>query len=382
MIRFGYFLKSPFFLFFLFFNISLSAEQYSDKKSQRNSSDKNEIKIEKSYLDNQAKIFLDTIQAILAHNPPSVSESAERGFAKLLIDAVFNEKHAPFRKPSQDFFHNRISKVAEELESTIVEDGARIWKLYNMGFIVRTNSVTLAFDFASGISSGSEEFAIEKKLLDRIINQCDALFISHEHEENAEKRIAQQFIQQGLPVFAPDKIWENEPIQSMIISPDRIAHENQKFVVNGKTLNVVTYPGHQMNEIECNVYLITTPENITISHLGDQVNGGNFLVDYEWIDMVKDHFKVDILMPNLCSRDLLRIVQGFDPELVLPSHESEHSNWTELPCWGDNKELQLNYLKLQNSDYQIVDMIWGESFKYYPNDWNTKRPFLELSNWH
>ena len=37
--------------------------------------------------------------------------------------------------------------------------------------------------------------------------------------------------------------------------------------------------GHQMSEVDCNVYLITTPEGITLSHLGDQVNDGNFSVN-------------------------------------------------------------------------------------------------------
>jgi hypothetical protein len=112
------------------------------------------------------------------------------------------------------------------------------------------------------------------------------------------------------------------------------------------------------------------------------VNDGNFLVDYEWIDEVKDHFEVDILMPNTCSKDIFRIVNGFDPELVFPSHELEHSKWTELPCWGDNNKLELNYSKLKTSEYQIVEMLWGESFHYYPENWNNRRPFLELSNWY
>jgi hypothetical protein len=158
-----------------------SFAQFHDPKKGGGSPDKQLSQKDNDYLDRQAKVFLDTIQSILSINPPSIPEARERGYAKLLMDAVFHEHYAAFRKPPQEFFQARMDKVIEELENTKVESGARIWKLYNMGFIVRTKSVTLAFDFASGITSGSEKFAINDEKINRIVKQCDALFVSHKH---------------------------------------------------------------------------------------------------------------------------------------------------------------------------------------------------------
>ena len=351
--------------FFLISSFNISA-QFHDPKKGGGVPDKQLSQKDNDYLDRQAKVFLDTIQSIISQYPPAINENRERGFAKLLMDAVFHEHYAAFRKPPQEFFQARMDNLIEELEQIKVEKGARIWKLYNMGFIVRTNSVTLAFDFASGITSGSEDFALSIDKIDRIVKQCDALFITHRHQDHGEKRIAERFIESGLPVFAPKQIWKNDPIQNNIINLDRIAHKYQKVSVGGENLDIVVYPGHQMKGIDCNVYLIKTPEGITLSHLGDQINENDFMIDYEWIDKVAENYKVDIMMPSAWTMDIFRIVKGFDPELVLPSHELElgHTVWDRLPFWGDDEYLELNYAELKASKYPVVVMLWGESFHY------------------
>ena len=83
------------------------------------------------YLDRQAKVFLDSVQALLAVYPPVIREGRERGLAKLLMDAVFHEKYAAFRKPSQEFFHSQTDQLIKVLEKTNVKKGAIIWKIYN-----------------------------------------------------------------------------------------------------------------------------------------------------------------------------------------------------------------------------------------------------------
>ena len=80
------------------------------------------------HLDRQAKVFLDTVQSILSEFPPLINEGWERGFAKLLLDAVHHEQYAAFRKPVQQFFHSQIEKSITELENTEVDEGGIILK--------------------------------------------------------------------------------------------------------------------------------------------------------------------------------------------------------------------------------------------------------------
>jgi L-ascorbate metabolism protein UlaG (beta-lactamase superfamily) len=320
------------------------------------------------YLDRQAKVFLDTVQSMITEFSPQLKEVRERGLAKLLMDAVFHEHFAAFRKPVQQFFHSQTAKVISELESLDITEGARIWKIYNMGFIVRTKSVTLAFDLSTGETSGSDDFKLNEMEIERLVNQCDVLFISHRHPDHADLRVAEQFLKLGLPVIAPNQVWKGKPIHSKILHMARTPNKKQKLKVKDVNIDVVVYPGHQMKSHINNVVVVTTPEGITIAHTGDQINEGDFMIDFEWIDEVYKFNSIDIMMPNAWTMDILRQVKGFRPKLVMPGHELElgHTVWDRLPYWGDDKYLKLNYAELKASKYPVVSLIWGESFNYIP----------------
>ena len=321
------------------------------------------------YLDRQSAVFLDSVQAILSKYPPVLKEGKERGYAKLLLDAVFHEKFAAFRKPAQDFYHAQNGKLIHELEGSKVSSGARVWKVYDMGFIVRTSTVTMAFDLVSGITSGSKEFALSAGELERIVKQCDLLFISHKHADHAEKAVAEMFLQAEKPVISPAQVWPQDSIFSRILHPEPIAEKVHQIKLAGnRTLEVICYPGHQGKSIDNNVSLVTTPDGITVAHTGDELNEGDFMIDYDWMDQVAKHHKVDILMPNAWTMDILRVAKGFNPKLVLPGHELElgHTVWDRLPYWGDDAYLELNYKQLKASKYPVVALIWGESFQYLP----------------
>lgn len=341
--------------------------QIYDKKQGGGSPDPQLSQKDNDYLDRQAKVFLDTIQAVLSKNKSTIlPENRERVMAKLLMDAVFHEHFAVYRKPVQEFFRSRVDQVIRELETTKVEKGVRIWKVYNMAFIARTKSVTIAFDLVSGITSSSADFAMSTDQIDRLVKQCDVLLITHRHPDHADKVVAERFLGLGLPVVAPEQVWKDEPIFSGITHLKRTSGKSQKLKLKTNTLDVVVYPGHQMKSIDNNVYMVKTPEEITLVHIGDQINEGDFMIDHEWIDEVAKNHRVDVLMPNAWTMDIYRIVKGFDPKLVMPGHEIEmgHTVWDRLPFWGDDQYLELNYAELKKSKYPVVVMIWGESYHF------------------
>jgi glyoxylase-like metal-dependent hydrolase (beta-lactamase superfamily II) len=352
-------------LILLFCVSGLMAQRYDDKKGG-GKPDPQLSQEDNNFLDRQAKVFLDSVQSIIEKFPPSINENRERMFATMLLDAVFHEHFAAFRKPVQEYFHNRTGNVINDLETLEISTGVRIWKIYDMGFVVRTPSVTLAFDLVTGITSGSEDFAMKNEEIAQLVKQCDALFITHRHEDHADKTIAEKFLETGKPVFAPEQVWKNDPIFAKITHPERNADKKQTFKIGNKSLEVVVFPGHQMKSIENNVYLVTTSEGITLPHLGDQINEGDYMVDFEWIDKVAENYRVDIMMPAAWTTDICRIVKGFSPKLVLPGHELElgHTVWDRLPFWGDDKYLGLNYNELKKSSFPVVVLTWGESFQY------------------
>ncbi len=321
------------------------------------------------FLDRQAKVFLDSVKILLKQFPPTpFPEKRERSMAKLLMDAVFHEKFAAFRKPAQDFFHAQAGEVISSLKRTKIDKGAMVWKLYNMGFIVRTKSVTLAFDLVSGSTPGSPDFALSEPETADIVSQCDALFISHRHADHAEKSVVTQFLRQGKPVYGPEQVFATDSIGSKIIHPERNSDRVQLLKLpRDITLKAVFFPGHQMQATENMVSLIITPEWLSFAHLGDQINENDFMKDYEWIDQVAKKYKVDLLMTNCWTNDILRIVKGFNPRLVFPGHELElgHTVWDRVPFWGDDEYLELNYNQLKTSVYPVVVLVWGEGYRCF-----------------
>jgi L-ascorbate metabolism protein UlaG (beta-lactamase superfamily) len=356
-------------LFLLIGNAGQLSAQMYDKMEGGGKPDSKLSQKDNDYLDRQAKVFLDTVSSVISKFPPTIMpEARERGMAKLLMDAVFHEHYAVYRKPVQEFFRARVDQVIQELETTKVEKGVQIWKVYNMAFIARTKSVTIAFDLVSGITSGSPDFTMSPNQIDRLAKQCDVLLISHRHPDHADNAVAEKFIELGLPIVSPEQVWKDEPISSKITHLERTAEKTQKLKLKKCTLDLVVYPGHQMKSIDNNVYRIKTPEGITLAHIGDQINEGDFMMDWDWIDQVAKNHPVDVLMPNAWTTDIFRIVRGFNPKLILPGHEIEmgHTVWDRLPFWGDDQYLELNYADLKKSKYPVAVLVWGESYRHIP----------------
>jgi len=353
------------FVLFISLIISLTISLAQDKNFDPNLNSK-----ENDYLNRQAEGFLNEITKTLDEYPPQFPRQDERFRALLLLDAVLHDVYAAHRPPVQDFYQSRIENALLEIENARIEKGARIWKLYNMGFIVKTKTTTLAFDLVSGESAGSESFTIPSKIMEGFINQCDALFISHRHRDHADEWIAQKFIDEEKPVVAPPQVWKDRSIHNSITHLKRKSHTKQElFIKNGSVkLDVVIYPGHQMSSHENNVSLVFTPENISVCHMGDQINEGEFMVDYEWIDHVSEKYEVDVLLPPSWTNEIFRIVKGFDPALVIPGHENElgHSIDDRVPFWDDSEYLELTYPELKNSEFPLILMTWGESYHYLP----------------
>jgi len=324
--------------------------------------------IQNEFLNKQAEALLNEAGRVFTKYPPAWPEPEARKSALLLLDGVLHDVYAHHRPPVQDFFKTRMQKAIDEIEQIEISDGARIWKLYNHSFVVRTNSVTIGFDLASGISSRVKEFSLSDEDMSRLAMQCDVLFVSHYHGDHAEESVARLFIDQGKPVVAPAGVWKDKAIYEQIVHLDREAHKIQELSIQKgqQRLKLIVYPGHQGTEIDNNVYLVYTPEGLSFSHMGDQSNSD----DFQWIDKIGTKHQVDVLMPNCWTTDIVRVASGFDPELIITGHENEmgHTIDHREPYW-------LSYQRREGSDRfggskdvgydtPVLLMTWGESYQY------------------
>ncbi len=344
----------------LFFALSLSGQGRCDTCLSARSD---------AYMDRQQGVLLEEVFGVADVWPPAWPEPRIRQTALYLFDAVMHDRVVACRPAVQRVFHERISKAVAEMERTEVEEGAVIWKLYNMGYVVRTPSVTVAFDVVRGTTAGAA-FALSDTLIRRLARQCDVLFVSHKHRDHQDPVVARIFLKAGRPVVAPDQFWRDDPLFRKVTHLPRQAGRVQLLPLpaRGDTLQVVIYPGHQMASIDVNVVLVITREGLRIAHLGDQVNDGDFMPDFAWIDHVKERFPVDIMITTVWASHLPRIAEGFSPELTLLGHEDElgHPVDDRDPWWGDTAWSEPSLRAFYRSSFPYLRMLWGESYHYLP----------------
>jgi len=312
-----------------------------------------------AFMNRQAEVTLGLVEEALGRFPPQLPEPYIRRLAMLMLDGVLHDPDAPSRPAVQAFFDSCIKIAVHEVESTRTSRGAIVWKRYDHGFVARTRTVTVAFDLVRGYSAGDEDFAMSDDLMERIVGECDVLFVSHRHGDHADYRVAEMFLDAGKPVVAPLEVWADSTLHARMTHIEPEPHIMNKLPLRGGQveLDVVIYPGHQGDDLPNNVTLVFTPDGISFCQTGDQSNDD----DFEWIDQVGANHQVDVLMPNCWTTDIARLVAGIDPELVITGHENElgHSIDHREPYW-------LTYDRMSRSPYPLVVMTWGESFHYTP----------------
>lgn len=290
------------------------------------------------------------INNLLKESPPSVQLDNRRKSALLHLDWIFHDPRLDTVSLSEQFLNQQVREVVKDLGQP-VKKGVKVFKLYNHGFIVKSPTVTFAFDLTRA-GQGDKKPMISDSLMDSVIRQCDVLFVSHFHGDHADGGVADLFLKNKKDVVATTGIWPNKKGVTHLRSEEIL---KQKISLNsGKQLDVTIMPGLQ-DDVPNNVYIVSTPEGISVAHTGDQWAAGKD----GWIDSVKDHVKLDILLVHSWAMPLERMVNGFNPKLVISGHENElvHSIDHREPYW-------LNYRRMEKVTKPVVYMTWGEHFSY------------------
>ena len=304
---------------------------------------------EDAYLLRQASYMYKLVDEALDEYPPVVGAPTSRRLALYNLDAMLHETKYDNTDPFKGFVSSRVGKVVEDMKQP-VKKGMKIYKIYNDGFVARTKSVTIAFDVVRGACNNEQIVSNER--INAIVDQCDVLFLSHNHGDHVDRYVVDRFIAVGKPVVAATEILKD--VKG--VTHYRSESETLDKVVelkSGESLKVKIYPGHQ-SEMMCNVYAVTTPEGLTVAHTGDQYNKE----DFAWINTVKNQKPaIDALLINCWSMDIADAIKGFNPRYVLTGHENEMGHTI------DHREaFWLTFQKLQPVEHDYVVMAWGEWF--------------------
>lgn len=299
------------------------------------------------FIENQTNETLGLIDQLLQKNPPQLLEPEIRKISLFALDGILHDPRLDNSKLISSFLEKRVRALIPELKKRPAF-GLNIYKLYNHSFIVQTSTVTVAFDLIRG--GNEQNRLLSDSLMSELVKNCDVLFVSHIHGDHADIKVAQMFIEDRKEVYCPKNTWEDFSPYLKQIDPGMVSDFQKSYF---KQIRVM--PGHQGEDVTNHVYLITTADNYTIAHTGDQ----SLDRDFEWIYRIKDIVSIDVLLVNCWTNKLTEAIKGFNPNLVITGHENElgHSVDHREPYW-------LTYRRLQEFISKSIVMTWGERYLY------------------
>jgi len=297
--------------------------------------------------DRWAGATLDWVAGVLKASPPDTVRRPRRELALVSLDDVLHLTGAPQMAAVAAFFSSQTELALKEIEGPAPQSGARVWKLYNHGFVIRTAHHCYGFDIVPGV----DETSMSGEQMGRLADMLEVLFISHRHGDHADGKFAQMMLDRDKTVVINPNVWEDKrPSTGKLI---RIGGD-RSGAVNGIKFEV--FPGHQEN-IPNNVYLVTA-DSVNVMHTGDQYSRSDL---EDWIKDFSQSWHVDILLPNCWTLDIGRMVSEIAPRVVITGHENE------LGHTVDHREsFAKTYLQLVGLRAPYVVMSWGEMYQWNP----------------
>ena len=299
------------------------------------------------YFERQAESLFPLVDKALTQCPPSMGDTLVRRLALYSLDALLHDTINDSGKPLERFIHSRMANVIADLNEPL-EKGVKVYKIYNDGFLMRTPTVTVAFDLVRGSCKGKA--LIPDSLICQIVKRSDVLLVTHKHGDHADSYVADLFLKEGKPVIGTTDLWERSKEVVRLRSEEKVL-EKSFSLRNGRNVKLTIFPGHQ-DELMNNIYVVTSPEGYSVAHTGDQYNES----DMEWISGVKERIAdLDALIVNCWINRIDEVVNGFSPRIVITAHENEmgHTIDHREPFW-------LTFQKVAHLMTKCSIMGWGE----------------------
>ncbi len=294
----------------------------------------------------QAQIDAAT-EALLRFPPGGGPLPRERRMALLLLDAAVAASGPAGLAPVQEFYQLRTEEALNEIEAAEVASGARLWRFYNHGFVIRTGTVVLGFDLIRASGRGGSDFQPFYDYQRRLARACDALFITTAAEDHADPIVARLFVEAGKPVLGPTGLWAGERWEGGL---------RRAPGAGSSTLAFSPRPGA---EVKAHViagpagclWSVVTPEGLRIVHAGDLPAAGGppsmASTDGEGVDLV-------FLDARVADPDAW--LAALRPGLIIPGHEHELG----APA-AERAYYAQTFSRLRRAREPVAPLAWGES---------------------
>ena len=203
------------------------------------------------------------------------------------------EDKAAFKEVIGEYCRAARDRVFKEVAAAKVPNGSlRLWRIYNMGFIIKGPKHTIAIDITNRplfygmpgkpYMADTEHVVWNKEDCKRLAGLADMIFVTHPHGDHYFRDCIEAFIAAGKPVVLPCDLVEYVSVPpkekkgrwSMATNSFTTASCCVKLTkdnaepVDVKGVKVRNFHGDQGKDIPCNVYLIEI-DGMRVAHNGD-----------------------------------------------------------------------------------------------------------------
>jgi len=294
--------------------------------------------------------LVDTLEACghgLEAHPPGGANWEKRRRLLEAIDVPINARqNDAWRRAAGAVFRRRMDKAIAEIREAGVTRGVRIWRMYNMGFVVKSAEAAVGFDIHPGWVFDSPMGAAQQR---QLAEALDVAFVSHWHHDHCSRPFLKRMLAAGKTIVLLDSVAKELTGAKVFRIPGKDA-----LPLRIAGADAYGYTGRQFPTARNNVYIVRMG-GLLVMHQGD--NDKTSL--YE--DIAAAH-KVDVLLGN-CWAKLNTCIKGVSPRLVIPGHENEIKHPASLRSGYPRTFRELDGAKLAppwSGGPQVRVLFWGE----------------------
>jgi L-ascorbate metabolism protein UlaG (beta-lactamase superfamily) len=260
---------------------------------------------------------LDWADRALKTAPPSDENDRIRRAILLIVDYPLHvdrmyikglPKYGPeWAAAVGKYFQKAVGPAINQIAAAKVERGLDIWKIYNMGFVVRSRNHCIGFDIHPG--SVQDAYALSDKQQKLLIDRLEVLFISHWHFDHLNERFVRRMLSAGKKVVVPTPVrtdLNQGPVVRLYDLTDRPTD------IGG--IKVYAFPGWQSRTTPVGVYAVNL-DGYWVSHNGDNRRT-------EIYSEIPKRCAVDVLLAN-CWSGFDAYAKATRPKLMITGHENE-----------------------------------------------------------
>ena len=241
------------------------------------------------------------------------------------VEAANMEKNHPILY----YLRHTSNQAIKEIKNTNINDGAVIWKFYNMGYVIKTKDACIGIDL---VSPGLTE----------LTDILDLTIVSHTHHDHKDIPFLEAMTAAGKPVYSP--FYSNGIV---INSTEEInfGEVNIRFTMNDQRGTPVI-----VSQIDCG----KSADNFTMYHIADS----------RILEELNPTRRINLLVLHISnSISIFDVIERIKPEATAFDHVMELGHPVGKYRWS--YDYTYNKIKKLPAPSSYV-LTWGEQLKIVP----------------